>query len=757
MAVVLPLALMIAALGVGAIPSGAAAQEVGDEAVAQAVEVEARVTARRLADGRTEFAVQLRRAGGEWGARVLPQRRFFPATVAVDRWLRSSPVALEEWIRTEVGVHEVRVMARRVADGRTEFGLRMRRPGDAWSGTRLPQRRFFPATVAVDRWLRSSPLSITPAGLSGEVAVADTPAGPEPGVDGDADPFIQVSVSRGRTCAVRHSGQVSCWGRNDLQEWLSTAALSDVEMIAISANDLNQFHSCVLHEDRTVSCWGLNYYGRLGQGPDDKAHYRPIKVPGIDDAVTVAVGLYHTCTSHADGGVSCWGYGENGQMGDGTRDHARSPKRVPGLRDVTAIAAGSFTTCAIHVDGSLSCWGWGSGLSPRKVSGLQDVSSVAIGPHRSCAVTAAGSVHCWPLDARLLAVRVPGVGEAVAVSVGDQTVCLVHRDGGVSCWGERNEAGQIGDGTTTPRSRPVRLAGLSGAAAVSTSSGSSGGEAHTCAVRAGGSVYCWGGNGFGQIGDGTRERRLTPTRADVPGGTGTDGAPTDPTPLLRVWTDRIVAAFEAEYPWLRLAWDHIRERSRVVEGAEFAGAVVTNCRVSGGAFTCHADEMLIGLDSMDVEVVVHELAHVYDLTTGLAPPRAWGAVQLYFTSTFEGCEQDPWGAGVELLADAMRYEIVPGDGTTYLDHKSPECPALPTELSDEAWEVLRAGLAGEVPAWYIENITDGAALWSQFLESLSPGALANLATEFGGLCTLRWATFPFNPNTLPPAGSDPFC
>ena len=326
----LPVCVLLGALGVGAIPSGASGQEVANDAAEPSSESQIRVVARRIADGRTEFAVQLRRVGAEWGERVLPDRRYFPAEAAEDRWLRSSPVSVEEWVGTGAGVREVRVVARRLGDGRTEFGLRFRGEDGVWSGTRLPQRRFFPAEVAVDRWLVSSPLDITPTESTSDAA-ADAPA-EEPPDDGDPERFTQASVAQGRTCAVRADGTVSCWGRYELQEWLSTTQLEDVETVGIAGDHNSRLHRCVLHTDASVSCWGLNYYGRLGQGEDYRAHYLPAKVPGIDDAVALAVGNYHTCVVHGDGGVSCWGYNNDGQMGTGSIRHVRSPRGFPASR-----------------------------------------------------------------------------------------------------------------------------------------------------------------------------------------------------------------------------------------------------------------------------------------------------------------------------------------------------------------------------------------------------------------------------------------
>ena len=105
-----------------------------------------RIVARRLTDGRTEFGWLP--AGAE--ERVLPSARYFPANARVDRWLNSSPVVVD-------GVELGRINARRLADGRIEFGFT---PSD---GERiLPRVRYFPAGAAVDRWLRSSEIESTP-------------------------------------------------------------------------------------------------------------------------------------------------------------------------------------------------------------------------------------------------------------------------------------------------------------------------------------------------------------------------------------------------------------------------------------------------------------------------------------------------------------------------------------------------------------------------------------------------------------------
>ncbi len=146
--------LVLALLGV----SGAGAQGLDSE-------VEVRVAAQRLADGRTEFALQQREADGLWAERRLPRARMFPASTSVGRWLGSSPLTIDlssGSMSTAAGAAdiEVRVAAQLLADGRMEFALQERQSDGSWGERRLPRARFFPANPRVGRWLASSPLTV---------------------------------------------------------------------------------------------------------------------------------------------------------------------------------------------------------------------------------------------------------------------------------------------------------------------------------------------------------------------------------------------------------------------------------------------------------------------------------------------------------------------------------------------------------------------------------------------------------------------
>ena len=148
---VLAVAGLIAVLGVTAITASGA----GDE-------TEVRITAQRLADGRTEFALQQREADDGWSARLLPRARFFPATASVGRWLVSTPLTVRApGDGDDAEGAEVRITAQRLANGRIEFALQEREADGEWGERLLPRARFFPATATVGRWLVSTPLTVS--------------------------------------------------------------------------------------------------------------------------------------------------------------------------------------------------------------------------------------------------------------------------------------------------------------------------------------------------------------------------------------------------------------------------------------------------------------------------------------------------------------------------------------------------------------------------------------------------------------------
>ena len=162
---------------------------------------------------------------------------------------------------------------------------------------------------------------------------------------------------------------------------VSRAAQPDPKAVAVGSS-----HSCALHDDGTVSCWGDNWRGEIGNGTTDNYSNAPVRVKNISNATSVSAAIEHTCALHDDATISCWGANEIGQLGNGQEGQGKNsavPVKVQSISDATAAVTGGGgidgRSCALHQDGTISCWGnmeegrLGNGSSPwlpQKVIGL---------------------------------------------------------------------------------------------------------------------------------------------------------------------------------------------------------------------------------------------------------------------------------------------------------------------------------------------------------------------------------------------------
>src|SRR2546422_6660158 len=260
---------------------------------------------------------------------------------------------------------------------------------------------------------------------------------------------------------------------------------------------------------------------------------------GARTPTAVSAGAFFSCVRLSDGTAQCTGRNQFGQLGngDGTFTSSSVPVAVSGLPAATRVATGAEHACALLGDSTVRCWGAGdsgqrgdgtfnnSSTVPVAVGGLTGAVSVVTGGYHTCALLGDGTMWCWGrnADGQLgdgtagpqcvyttgrcspTPVRVGGITSPAAIAAGGYHTCALLGDGTVWCWG-RNGQGQLGDGTITNSSSPVRAGGITGAVAVS------GGFYHTRAGLRDGTGQGWGENAEGQLGDGGRGGRASPPR-----------------------------------------------------------------------------------------------------------------------------------------------------------------------------------------------------------------------------------------------------
>jgi alpha-tubulin suppressor-like RCC1 family protein len=327
--------------------------------------------------------------------------------------------------------------------------------------------------------------------------------------DAPSSRAIQLAAGGYHTCVRLSDGTIRGWGMN------SSGQLGDESLRTINTWDnvapSKLYHSCATRLDGTLWCWGANGVGQLGTGGSSTAIPGQV-APGVNSWRQVSGGMEHTCATRMDGSLWCWGTNRQGQLGSAVGDYSNTPVRVlPTAQDWVQVSAGDRHTCAIRAGGTLWCWG-----------DTQDVST----PHKPVEPSQVGPVGAtW-----------------ATVSGGFEHACAIRTDGTLWCWG-RNVHGQLGNGSGIGDGNPVGPVQVvepqaTGWQTITT------GEDHSCSVRNDNTLWCWGWNGTGAVGDGSLTDRRSPVqvspgvnswKAATAGSTHTCGVRTDETVWCWGW------------------------------------------------------------------------------------------------------------------------------------------------------------------------------------------------------------------------------
>ena len=366
--------------------------------------------------------------------------------------------------------------------------------------------------------------------------------------------LASASVSAGSmfSCGMGTSGTTVCWGDNGIGQLgngttggIGTTPTAVSTPIGLSAVSAGSARACGVAFNGQAYCWGAGF---LGDGTTDASPTPTlVDAPGVWFA-TADVGQSASCAVDTLGTGYCWGTNIAGELGIGSVAGVlfTTPQLIaaPAGVSFSALSVGGFFSdsgqaCALAQNGGAYCWGWngegavGSGSTnrieptpvaveaPTREAGFSVVSAGGGFVKFTCGVGTSGRVYCWgtnfggqlgngSVGGQSLTPMLIASQDTLftSVSAGGWHACAVAATGTIYCWGS-NSNGQLGDGTTTDSPTPVAVAAPAG---VTFSSVSAGGV-HTCAVANAptlNTAYCWGANSSGQLGNGTTVDQLTP-------------------------------------------------------------------------------------------------------------------------------------------------------------------------------------------------------------------------------------------------------
>lgn len=354
------------------------------------------------------------------------------------------------------------------------------------------------------------------------------------------DSVVAVEAGYDFSMALKSDGTVWVWGSNHygkLGVGTTTSSYNVPKQVPISnviAISTNYEHSLALKGDGTLWAWGLNEYGEIGDGTTVN-RLSPVQI-NLSGVISLSAGTYHSLVVKDDGTVWGWGNNSSGQLGIDNTTHQLAPVQIQNLSSVTSVATGNGTSFAILSDGTV--WAWGANSSgqlgdgsfvnkklPNKIEQLDSVEAVSVGSKHTVAIKKDGSIWMTGYGQHyqlgdLIAnhkstpQRVLISGEFKEVSAGSMHNVALKSDGTVWTWGY-NIYNQLGDTITQASSTPIQVRGENGEGFLTDVIAVSAGNIFNLALKSDGTVWAWGWNSSGQLGNGTSKESVFPQQVKI--------------------------------------------------------------------------------------------------------------------------------------------------------------------------------------------------------------------------------------------------
>jgi alpha-tubulin suppressor-like RCC1 family protein len=394
----------------------------------------------------------------------------------------------------------------------------------------------------VPTWLGSAVSVVISAGNTAQVALVLRPNTATTGTVDFVPAATAISANKNASYALLSDGTVRAWGWNESGELgngtttnsslpVTVSNLTNVASLA-SGGGSEAYHMCALRKDKTAACWGMADAGQLGNGATPDISTLPVNVSTTQPLSSIGVGGSSTFALTTSGQGLAWGFNGYFNLNDGTSTSRNVPTLMTSSPAVfEQIASGEASI--LGRNGS-TVYGWGDNsagqLGTGATSGYGFVTTtfggglwpvfVASGAGHSCVVLSPnGIVKCSGYNSdgqlgdgtttnRSSPVAVSGLTNVMTLAAGNRFTCALKNDKTVWCWGQ-NDYGQLGDDTFIDRLTPVQVVGLTDAITIAA------GGYHMCAIRSDSTVACWGNNMFGSLGDGTTFNRPVPTKVKL--------------------------------------------------------------------------------------------------------------------------------------------------------------------------------------------------------------------------------------------------